>query len=119
MRLLRKQTKTAPTGWPSCRRPDQTKRSDSLRPCASPSSSGELFPEFARVGGLLAYGPNLLDLFRLLGIQCGKVLRGEKPADLPIERPTKFELVLNIRTAKALGLKIASGLLLRADEVIE
>ena len=68
---------------------------------------------------MLAYGPNLLDLFRLLGIQCGKVLRGEKPADLPIERPTKFELVLNIRTAKALGLKIASGLLLRADEVIE
>ena len=78
-----------------------------------------LFPEFARVGGLLAYGPNLFDLFRLLGIQCGKVLRGEKPADLPIERPTKFELVLNMRTAKALGLKIASGLLLRADEVIE
>jgi ABC-type uncharacterized transport system substrate-binding protein len=78
-----------------------------------------LFPEFARAGGLLAYGPNLLDLFRLLGIQCGKVLLGEKPADLPIERPTKFELVLNMRTAKALGLNIASGLLLRADEVIE
>jgi putative ABC transport system substrate-binding protein len=78
-----------------------------------------LFPEFARAGGLLGYGPNLLDLFRLLGTQCGKVLHGEKPADLPIERPTKFELILNIRTAKALGLNIATGLLLRADEVIE
>jgi putative tryptophan/tyrosine transport system substrate-binding protein len=59
-----------------------------------------LFPEFARAGGLLGYGPNLSDLFRLLGVQCGKVLQGEKPSDLPIERPTKFELVLNMRTAK-------------------
>jgi putative tryptophan/tyrosine transport system substrate-binding protein len=78
-----------------------------------------LFPEFARAGGLLGYGPNLSDLFRLLGVQCGKVLQGEKPSDLPIERPTKFELVLNMRTAKTLGLSIATGLLLRADEVIE
>jgi putative ABC transport system substrate-binding protein len=78
-----------------------------------------LFPDFARVGGLLAYGPNLLDLIRQLGVMSGKVLQGTKPADLPIERPSKFELVLNLRTAKALGLSIPPGLLLRADEVIE
>jgi putative ABC transport system substrate-binding protein len=78
-----------------------------------------LFPDFARAGGLLAYGPNLLELFRLLGHISGKILQGAKPADLPIERPTKFELVLNMRTAKVLGLTIATGLLVRADEVIE
>lgn len=78
-----------------------------------------LFPDFARSGGLLAYGPNLLDLFRLLGHTSGKILQGAKPADMPIERPAKFELVLNMRTAKALGLTVETGLLLRADEVIE
>jgi putative ABC transport system substrate-binding protein len=78
-----------------------------------------LFQDFARAGGLLAYGPNLFELFRLLGHICGNILRGAKPGDLPIERPTKFELVLNMRTAKALGLTPATGLLLRADEVIE
>jgi len=78
-----------------------------------------LFPDFARAGGLLAYGPNLLDLVRQLGVMSGKVLLGNKPADLPIERPSKFELVLNLRTAKQLGLAVAPGLLLRADEVIE
>jgi putative ABC transport system substrate-binding protein len=78
-----------------------------------------LFPDFARAGGLLAYGPNLLGLYRLVGILGGKVLRGASPADLPIERPIKFELVLNLRTADALGLTIPPALLLRADEVIE
>ena len=67
----------------------------------------------------MAYGPNLLDLFRLLGQTSGKILQGAKPADMPIERPAKFELVLNMRTAKALGLTVETGLLLRADEVIE
>jgi putative tryptophan/tyrosine transport system substrate-binding protein len=78
-----------------------------------------LFPDFARAGGLLAYGPNITELFRLIGNISGKVLRGAKPADLPIERQTKFELVLNLRTAKALDLSIGAGLLLRVDEVIE
>jgi putative ABC transport system substrate-binding protein len=78
-----------------------------------------LFPDFARAGGLVAYGPNILDLFRLVGNLSGKVLHGTKPADLPIERPAKFELVLNLRTAKTLDLSVATGLLLRADEVIE
>jgi len=78
-----------------------------------------LFPDFARAGGFLAYGPNLLNLYRLTGVVAGKVLRGANPADLPIERPAKFETVLNMRTAHALGLSIPTSLLLRADEVIE
>jgi putative ABC transport system substrate-binding protein len=78
-----------------------------------------LFPDFARKGGCMAYGPNLLGLFRRVGVLAGNVLRGANPADLPIERPTKFELVLNLRTADALGLSIPASLLLRADEVIE
>jgi putative ABC transport system substrate-binding protein len=78
-----------------------------------------LFPDFARAGGLLAYGVNLLDMYRQTGIIVGKVLQGRKPAELPIERPTKFELVLNMRTAKLLGMEIPTSVLLRADEVIE
>jgi putative tryptophan/tyrosine transport system substrate-binding protein len=78
-----------------------------------------LFPDFARAGGFLAYGPNLLNLYRLTGVLAGKVLRGANPAELPIERPAKFETVLNMRTAHALGLSVSTSLLLRADEVIE
>jgi ABC-type uncharacterized transport system substrate-binding protein len=78
-----------------------------------------LFPDFARAGGLLAYGVNLLDLYRQTGVMVGKILQGRKPAELPIERPTKFELVLNLRAAKRLGMEIPTSLLLRADEVIE
>jgi putative ABC transport system substrate-binding protein len=78
-----------------------------------------LFPDFARAGGFLAYGPNLLNLYRLTGVLAGKVLRGANPAELPIERPAKFETVLNMRTTHALGLSVSTSLLLRADEVIE
>jgi ABC-type uncharacterized transport system substrate-binding protein len=78
-----------------------------------------LFPDFARAGGLLAYGVNLLDMYRQTGVIIGKVLKGARPSELPIERPTKFELVLNLRTAKRLGVDVSTGLLLRADEVIE
>jgi len=78
-----------------------------------------LFPDFARAGGLLAYGPNLLSLFRLVGVMSAKILRGTDPAELPIERPSKFETVLNVRTAEALGISVPTSLLLRADEVIE
>jgi len=67
----------------------------------------------------MAYGPNLLGLFHQAGVLTGKVLQGRKPANLPIERPTKFELAINVHTAKALGLTIPSMLLARADEVIE
>jgi putative ABC transport system substrate-binding protein len=78
-----------------------------------------LFPDFARAGGLLAYGVNLLDMWRQTGIIAAKVLQGRKPAELPIERPARFELLLNLRTAKALGLELPTSILLRADEVIE
>ncbi len=77
------------------------------------------FPDFARTGGLFAYGPNLLGMFQQAGILVGKVLRGRDPADLPIERPTKFEFVLNSRTAEAMGFVIPPSILARADEVIE
>jgi ABC-type uncharacterized transport system substrate-binding protein len=78
-----------------------------------------LFTDFARNGGLMAYGPNLLAIFRQGGVLAGKILRGEKVADLPIETPTKFEFVLNLKTAKILGINVPQSVLLRADEVIE
>ncbi len=78
-----------------------------------------LFPEFARAGGLMAYGVDLLGAFRQTGGMVGKVLSGAKPAELPIERPTKFELVVNAKTAKSFGIELPTSILLRADEVIE
>jgi putative tryptophan/tyrosine transport system substrate-binding protein len=78
-----------------------------------------LFPEFAHAGGLMAYGPNLLDLFRQAGAMTGKVAIGMRPADLPVERPARFQLVINLKTARALQLSMSPSLLIRADEVIE
>ena len=75
--------------------------------------------EYAEAGGLIAYGPNLAQIYRRSAVYVDKILRGAKPADLPVEQPARFELLINLKTAKALNFEIPASVLAIADEVIE
>jgi putative ABC transport system substrate-binding protein len=96
-------------------------RSHQLAALSLPHTMPSIFQyrDFTTAGGLMSYGTNVADAFRLVGVYSGRILKGEKPTDLPVQQATKVELIINLKTAKALGLNMPASLLARADEVIE
>ena len=96
---------------------NQTQINDLALEARLPTVHG--LPEYVRSGGLISYGTDFLDLFRQTGDYVDRILRGTKPAELPVQQPTKFDLVVNLKTAKALGLAFPAAVLAIANEVIE
>jgi putative ABC transport system substrate-binding protein len=98
-----------------------TNQRDQITALAAHHAVPAIYPsrEFAAVGGLMSYGNNLPDAYRRNGIYAGRILKGDKPGDLPIDQSTKFELVINLKTANKLGLDLPLSLQIRVDEVIE